>query len=396
MVTEQTAVIPRWPFVVGLVAALLGCGLAVELTQLHFRLNENPDFESFCNVGARVNCDAVARSAYSSLFGVPLSLWGVLGYLAIAGVSGWGIRSRTHRPILPLLVLCSVCGVASVILSLISSLAVKSLCLLCAATWIIDLVLFASAVVLARGGRLGCSFAELRTLLSREPAWGLVTSIGGVLVVAVTIAVTPRTEAKGIAAPVSTLSRAAERRMQIPKVAVPSGVDEDGHHYVGASHPKLSITEYSDYQCPYCSREHARLRGLVAKYPEAIRLVHRHYPLDNDCNPAVPTTFHPHACHYARLASCAGEAGKFWEANDYLFEHGHDSVRVTAAVLAEAIGVSVTELEACLTMRGTSSVRADIDAGIQLAIKGTPTLVVDGKTYTGNLPKSVLLPYPMP
>lgn len=396
MVIEQTPRTPRWPFVVGLVAALLGCGLAVELTRLHFQLSADPNFESFCNVGARVNCDAVARSDYSTLFGVPLSLWGVLGYTAIAGVSLWGMRSRTARPVLPLLVLSGVCGAASIILSLISAVLVRSLCLLCAATWIVDLVLLGSAWVAARGGRLGASVVELRTLLRLEPAWGLVAGFGGVLVVTVTIAVTPHPAAKSGASAVGASPRATGGSAGIPAVPVPSGLDEDGHHYVGAAHPKLSITEYSDYQCPYCSREHARLRSLVARYPQEIRLIHRHYPLDNECNPAVPKAFHAHACHYARLASCAGQAGKFWEANDYLFEHGHDSTRVTAPALATAVGISAADLEACLLTDGASRVRSDIDMGMKLAIKGTPTLVVDGKPYTGNLPKSVLASYPMP
>jgi protein-disulfide isomerase/uncharacterized membrane protein len=397
MASEQASGVPRAPFVVALVAALLGCGLAAELTRLHFRLNENPDLSSFCNVSARVNCDAVARSSYASVFGVPVALWGLLAYTVIAGVSLWGLRSRTHRPILPLFVLCTLCGVASVILSLISSLAVKSLCLLCAASWVVDLVLFGAALGLARKGRLAQSLEELRVALEREPAWGLVVGFGGIVVVGVTLAVTPHAETRAQALPDPSVSpRAAASGKAMSNRNLPSGIDGQGNHYLGATQPRLTITEFSDYQCPFCSRGHARLRALVEKYPEDIRLVHRHYPLDADCNATLERTVHPYACHYARLAICAGELGKFWDVNDYLFEHGHDPKRVTVDALSEDLGLEKSEIEVCMKERASASLRVDVEAGVALKIEGTPTLVVDGKSYPGNLPKEILAPYPMP
>jgi len=90
----------------------------------------------------------------------------------------------------------------------------------------------------------------------------------------------------------------------------------------GAARPALTVVEYSDYQCPHCRRGHDELRGLVREHPERVRLVHRDYPLDHHCNDLLKRPFHPQACRYAVLAHCAGEQGRFWEANDVLYSLG--------------------------------------------------------------------------
>ena len=59
-----------------------------------------------------------------------------------------------------------------------------------------------------------------------------------------------------------------------------SGNDERGHHWIGAADPRLTIVEFSDYECPHCRAAHKAIRVLAARHPEQIRLVHRHLPLD--------------------------------------------------------------------------------------------------------------------
>ena len=60
-----------------------------------------------------------------------------------------------------------------------------------------------------------------------------------------------------------------------------------GWHWIGATKPTVTIYEFSDYQCPHCLRGHEQMRKLLAQYPDKLRLVHRHYPLDHQCNPAI-------------------------------------------------------------------------------------------------------------
>jgi len=387
----------RWPFTLGLVLSAVGVGLSVELTRIHDRLAEDPAYESFCNVSQKVNCDAVATSDFATLLGVPLSVWGILGYSVIMVVAAWGSFAKTERPLLPFFVLSLFCGAASLVLSAISLLLVGSLCLLCAATWGVDVFLALAALWLSRGGRLRRSRDEWQAFVSRDPAAVAAGVVGMVVVVGVVLAVVPGAAHTGAAAAGSAAPTASAPSPSAPDTnQLRSGVDERGHHYLGAASPKLTIAEFSDYQCPHCAKKHASLRALVARYPEEIRLVHRHYPLDNDCNPAITTPFHSHACHYARLAACAGELGRFWEANDYLFEHGRTPGSVTTPMLAKALGLPAAELTRCADEKGNTLIRPDIEVGIELKIEGTPSFVVDGKLHTGSLPAEVLAPYPMP
>jgi len=178
-------------------------------------------------------------------------------------------------------------------------------------------------------------------------------------------------------------------------VALTTGVTAAGHPFIGTVKPKVLIEEFSDYQCPFCAKAHASLRALVSRYPEAIQVVHRHFPLDNDCNSAIPRPFHTHACYYAKLAVCAGVLNRFWQANDFLFHHGHDEQPVAAETLAREIGVKGDELRQCLTTRAPELLKPDIEEGIRLKIDGTPTFVINGEKVTGALPDSLLQQYPL-
>jgi len=114
------------------------------------------------------------------------------------------------------------------------------------------------------------------------------------------------------------------------------GSTADGDPWIGAREPRVVIEEYSDYQCTHCQLGHHEIRRLVKQDRNLVRVVHRHFPLDQACNPLLRRPFHPNACEYARLALCAGRQGRFWEANDYLFEHGQRADAVSPAELATA------------------------------------------------------------
>ena len=122
-----------------------------------------------------------------------------------------------------------------------------------------------------------------------------------------------------------------------------------------------------------------------------MRLVHRHYPLDHHCNPAVRQVFHPEACRYAVMAYCAQEQGKFWEANDYLFAHGRDRSPVSVEDLASGAGLDAEKLRACLSGdKARRAIQRDLAAGRALGVRGTPTFVVAGVTYPGRIPPEVI------
>ena len=170
---------------------------------------------------------------------------------------------------------------------------------------------------------------------------------------------------------------------------------EDGHPWIGAKHPNVTVVEFSDYQCPFCNQAHAGMRALLATHP-GLRLVHRHFPLDQACNPIIDKPFHPYACAYSALAACAGEQNQFWAANDYLFKHGHDPDPVEPAAFARAVRVDPTKLGECLEQRAWAMVRPDVEEAVRLKITGTPTFQINGQLYLGQIPADVLSAPPAP
>jgi protein-disulfide isomerase len=163
-----------------------------------------------------------------------------------------------------------------------------------------------------------------------------------------------------------------------------------GGHWIGAQKPILTITEFSDYECPHCRLAHAQLRNIVARFPDRVRLIHRHFPLDQECNRSIERPFHQTACRAALAAECAGRAGRFWEANDVLFELSNSLASLSTKEIAAALKLDPATLDHCMKGEGLADVKNDIEVGIALKLDGTPAFLVDGQVYLGNLPAAVL------
>jgi protein-disulfide isomerase len=370
----------RWPWVVALLCCVAGLWLSIVLEQIHVKIHHDPSFHSFCALDRKVNCDIVARSPYSVFFGVPLSAWGIFAYTVAAIVSLWGLRSRRQE-------LAVGCGLAlgllyvagSVVLGAISTFLVAAVCILCLATYGANLLFLAMMLVASRPIGFGAALAELPRVLRTRPL--------RVILVLVIIGSAKLALIAGHPSYWKSDPKAQPTRPNIP--ALPHGIEPGGGHYIGAEHPVLTLTEFSDYECPYCRQAHAQLRELLERYPTRLRLVHRHYPLDQSCNPSITAPMHENACFAAAVAECAGRQHRFWEANDYLFAEARSLHARANREIARDLGLDAAKLEKCLREEGPRTVALDVEEGNRLQIRGTPTFVIQGKTYMGSLPAFV-------
>jgi uncharacterized membrane protein/predicted DsbA family dithiol-disulfide isomerase len=379
---------------VAAVTAVVGIALAIELTAIHVRVHVDPNARSFCTLSEHVSCDRVALSSYAVLAGVPLSLWGAFAYAALLGFALWGWRSRGSFLVAPFVVIAGGCAAGSLALAYVSGVVLRNVCLLCIGSWLVDWLLFIVGWKMARHVGLAQLRWEVAQLWrSRRAVVYTMLAVLGCGVIAMRLA-TPDAWGKGRVTRVAPGTKLSERSSRLsPNVHLSSGTDDAGHPYIGSAKPKLTIAEFADYQCPHCANSHVEMRELVAKNPDTIRIVHRHFPLDQACNPLVQHPFHLRACAYAKLAACAALMGKFWDTNDYLFDHGRDEAQVTIDSLAKAIGVDAAGLQQCTDKAGSEVVKRDIDEALQLGISGTPSFVVDGKVYKGQLPEDMVAKY---
>jgi protein-disulfide isomerase len=152
----------------------------------------------------------------------------------------------------------------------------------------------------------------------------------------------------------------------------PETIDLDRHCY-GAVGAPISIVEYGDFECPYCAAAFPVLRELIDSAGGRANLVFRHFPV---------FTKHPFALTAALAAEASGD--RFWAMHDLLFTHQDKLTDGDLTAYARSAGVeSAVVGEAAQRFRG--AVESDYASGAADGVRGTPTLFVNGKLYTGRV-----------
>jgi protein-disulfide isomerase len=128
------------------------------------------------------------------------------------------------------------------------------------------------------------------------------------------------------------------------------------------------------------------VKQLMAERGGQVELVHRHFPLDANCNDVVPSSLHPNACRAAEAVECAGLQGKHDEMLDILFKNQGQLFAENLVRLAGKIGLDKDALQRCLDEHRTLPVvLEDARAGARLEITSTPTVFIAGRRITGVL-----------
>lgn len=143
----------------------------------------------------------------------------------------------------------------------------------------------------------------------------------------------------------------------------------------GLAEAPVTIMTFSDYQCPYCIRSEPVLAEVLARYPESVRIVHRHFPLDS---------IHSFARPAAEAAMCADEQGKFWEYHDAIFARQGKLDASSFDEIGSQLELDGKALSSCIAERRYAEfVQADFVAGQQAGVTGTPAFFVNGIPLKG-------------
>lgn len=147
----------------------------------------------------------------------------------------------------------------------------------------------------------------------------------------------------------------------------------------GPESAKVTIVEFSDFECPYCSKAEDSVTQVMEKYAGKVRLVFRHFPL----------TFHANAPKAAEASMCANEQGKFWEMHKQLFANQKALTVSDLKAHAQAVGLDKAKFDECLDNgKMKSLVEADTKAGGEVGVTGTPAFFINGKMLSGAQPAS--------
>jgi protein-disulfide isomerase len=160
----------------------------------------------------------------------------------------------------------------------------------------------------------------------------------------------------------------------------PSPVTEHDH-VDGPADAPVTLIEYGDYECPFCTKAYPVLESLRKEFRGKLRFVYRH----------VAKSSQGFLKQAAQAAEFAAAQGKFWEMHGQLFlaEGRHDLEQLVAA--ASAIGLDGAACrQALVEHRFAERVRELSVASVQSGIIGTPTLFINGVRYEDRIEEPLL------
>ena len=369
--------------------SLLGVGLAGYLTFLHLGLLRGELLGGpACSGAGPFNCHVVTAGTWGSLLGMPLALWGVLGYLAVFALSLLGLQSSEWATeALPLIfVLAALFVGTDLILLGLMVFVIRFYCLFCLFTYAVNLALL---VVSARSlGRpwtqalrqMGGSVGALVPSRQRPAAalfWGLV--LVGILG---TVSVHAATTFLSRGSFGSVRKQMREFVTRQPRVSV----EIAGDPAIGPANAQVQIVEFSDFLCPACQRASKMNAIILANHRRDAVFVFKHFPLDSSCNDKISRMVHAGACMVAAASECAHLQGKFWAFHDLVFEQGQHYSPAHLETDMQRLGVDLAPFRACMESgQGLEAVKRDIAEAGKVGVGSTPTYVINGLPMAGGI-----------
>ena len=149
----------------------------------------------------------------------------------------------------------------------------------------------------------------------------------------------------------------------------------------GPKDARVTIVEFSDYQCPFCKAIRSTVNEIFARYAGKVKWVFRDFPSER---------LHPTAPKAHEAARCAGEQGKFWEYHDVLFERSPQHSPEELQQYARDLHLSSSVFSDCLANdKYQREVASDLQEGTRMGVSGTPTFFINGRMAEGALPLEV-------
>jgi predicted DsbA family dithiol-disulfide isomerase len=155
-------------------------------------------------------------------------------------------------------------------------------------------------------------------------------------------------------------------------------VNTEGNPFKGNAEAPVTLVEFSDFQCPYCSALFKTLQQIMRQYGAQVRLVYRNFPL---------IQIHPYAEKAAEAGLCAGDQGQFWQMHDLLFQTQGQLKEDDLKAKAAQLKLDTEAFNSCLSSgRNAEKVKRDMNAGFKLGVGGTPALFINGRFLSGAVP----------
>ena len=156
----------------------------------------------------------------------------------------------------------------------------------------------------------------------------------------------------------------------------PVNIPVAGAPITGPAGAPITLVEFSDFQCPYCSAAVGQLKAVLKMYPTQVKLIFKQFPLE----------MHPQADLAAAAAVAAQKQGKFWVLHDAMFAHPEELSRKGIVSLAQQNGLDMNRFENDIDSTAVrETVVRDVQDGNQAGVEGTPSVFINGQRYNGPI-----------
>lgn len=374
------------------VLSFIGLLTTIKLAMIYYDANFNDyALPSFCSVNEFIDCDGIAKTTESQFLGVPLAYWGMFFYCFVImllfadklkNIKLFKFLEVFKNPLdyISLLGLFSFC--ISMILLCLSLFEINKLCILCAFTYVLNLLIGLIAIDYKNGGLVKAFKQSVIDFL--EAIKNKAYLIAFIVVVLLGIGGLSYTTASEIFIPQVTKQKELLGFINAKsnKYAVKGNVlgDEDA---------PLIVYIYTDYNCPYCGA-YDMMFHKAAKELSGFKVVHKNLPLDQDCNKYLKNPFHEGSCRMALYSLAAEKQGKFWALDNKFFEK-HPETEEDILNIAKTLKFDVEKLQQDANSSETKAeLLKQIDESYVSKIDATPSMVINGKVIVGIKPYSEL------
>jgi len=314
-----------------------------------------------CDISSFFNCDAATHSRASNIFGVPISVMGLL--VGAFVLSNYIFRSTRVEGSIFFVLACNAVGCIGLLLY--SLIWLGTLCPFCSIYYVLSILLL---IVFAKKSDYRAPSLKVLSIL------GLANVIAAIIFFYYDQGLAK--EQTSIASGLIKEYRSYQN-LGAPKMPSPYRIATSFKDFSAAP---LRMSIFSDFQCPACQALSQMMHSIAKRYKGKINIQYFFYPLDSSCNPSMTRSMHPLACSAAFLASCLKD--DFANVHDEIFKNQRDLSMEWLRNFAKERGV----LE-CMEATETKQMVVDlVSQGTQFNIQSTPTIILNGVKIEGVLP----------
>lgn len=365
------------------ILALIGLALSIELAVVYHNANyDKTALYSFCSINDFIDCDGVAKTYLSQFLGIPLAWWGIFLYVFILFLTfvhkfNWkGLLAPLSAFKTPLKYI-SVLGLFSFMISMylagVSFFQIKKICILCFATYFIDLFISLVATNFKNGGYIDSFKASFKDFFEGVKNFKvafilcLAAAVGFLTYSATTFDLVPHLKFNKSVRKYQVMKRNAYRIKG---------------NTLGSSRAKVQVVVITDFVCPMCRINNIMIHRAVKEYRN-ISVKHYNYPLDKTCNKKLQMQMHPGACMMSATAIAAKRQGHYWDMASELYDKKPKTVKEIMQI-ADSLGLNQKRLWFDMNSELTQkTLEADLKYCDSIGVNATPVTIINGEKIVG-------------